>query len=29
MTLNEAEAGVEYIIKAIVTDDDEMQAFLF
>lgn len=29
MTLNEAAAGKEYIIKDIVTDDDEMQSFLF
>lgn len=29
MTLNEATTGKEYIIKDIVTDDDEMQSFLF
>ncbi|MCI5858041.1 MAG: ferrous iron transport protein A [Agathobacter sp.] len=29
MSLAEATAGVEYIIKELVTDDDEMEAFLF
>lgn len=29
MTLNEAELGVEYIIKRIETDDEELDAFLF
>ena len=29
MTLNEAELGVEYIIKQIETDDEELDAFLF
>lgn len=29
MTLLEAEVGVEYIIKEIVTEDGEMNAFLF
>lgn len=29
MTLREAEEGKEYIIKAIETDDDELDAFLF
>ena len=29
MTLREAVEGTEYIIKAIETDDDEMDAFLF
>lgn len=29
MNLTEAEAGVEYIIKDIVTDDEELNAFLF
>ena len=29
MTLLDAEIGVEYIIKDIVTDDEEMNAFLF
>lgn len=29
MTLLEAQAGEEYIIKDIVTDDEEMDAFLF
>ena len=29
MTLVEAEAGVEYIIKDIVTEDEELEAFLF
>lgn len=29
MTLKEAEAGREYIIKRIVTDDEELDAFLF
>lgn len=29
MTLLEAEVGEEYIIKDIVTDDEEMDAFLF
>ena len=29
MTLLDAEIGAEYIIKDIVTDDEEMDAFLF
>ncbi len=29
MTLLEAEAGKEYIVQEIVTDDEEMDAFLF
>ena len=29
MTLVEAEAGEEYIIKDIATDDEELEAFLF
>jgi len=29
MNLREAQAGEEYIIKDIVTDDEEMDAFLF
>ena len=29
MTLREAVEGIEYIIKAIETDDEEMNAFLF
>ena len=29
MTLNHADAGREYIIRAIDTDDEEMDAFLF
>ncbi len=29
MTLNEAQEGKEYIIQAIETDDDELNAFLF
>ena len=29
MTLREAEVGVEYIIKQIQTDDEELDAFLF
>ena len=29
MTLNEAVEGQEYIIKEIVTDDEELDAFLF
>jgi ferrous iron transport protein A len=29
MTLNEAQEGKEYIIEKILTDDDEMNAFLF
>lgn len=29
MTLRDAEAGKEYIIKEINTDDEEMDAFLF
>jgi len=29
MTLLEAQVGQEYIIKDIVTDDEEMDAFLF
>lgn len=29
MNLTEVQAGEEYIVKAIVTDDEEMDAFLF
>ena len=29
MTLKQAEEGTEYIIKAIETDDEELNAFLF
>lgn len=29
MNLKEAQAGEEYIIKEILTDDEEMDAFLF
>ena len=29
MTLMEAKEGEEYIIKDIMTDDEEMEAFLF
>ena len=29
MNLRDAEAGKEYIIKAIETDDEELDAFLF
>lgn len=29
MTLAEAQVGEEYIIKEIVTDDEELDAFLF
>lgn len=29
MTLLEAQEGIEYIIKEIVTDDEELDAFLF
>lgn len=29
MDLNQATLGVEYIIKDIVTDDEEMESFLF
>lgn len=29
MNLNDANVGVEYIIKDIQTDDDEMNSFLF
>ena len=29
MTLRDAEQGKEYIIKAIETDDEELDAFLF
>ena len=29
MSLAEAQAGKEYIIKEIVTEDEEMDAFLF
>ncbi len=29
MTLNEAELGVEYIVKQIATDDEDMVSFLF
>ena len=29
MNLIEAQPGIEYIIEDVVTDDDEMDAFLF
>lgn len=29
MNLNDAEVSIEYIIKDIVTDDEEMKSFLF
>lgn len=29
MNLTEVQTGIEYIIKEIVTDDEEMDAFLF
>ena len=29
MTLFEAQEGTEYIIRSILTDDEEMDAFLF
>ncbi len=29
MNLREAREGIEYIIKSIETDDDELDAFLF
>ena len=29
MTLNNAQEGMEYIIKSIVTDDEELDEFLF
>jgi ferrous iron transport protein A len=29
MNLKQAEVGVEYIIKSIETDDEELNAFLF
>ncbi len=29
MTLVEAQEGIEYIIKDIVTDDEDLDAFLF
>ena len=29
MNLREAEIGIEYIIKSIETDDEELDAFLF
>lgn len=29
MTLKEAKAGIEYIVKSMQTDDDELDAFLF
>lgn len=29
MNLNDAQVGEEYIIKDIMTDDDELNAFLF
>lgn len=29
MTLRQAETEKEYVIKSIVTDDDELDAFLF
>ncbi|MBQ8380743.1 MAG: ferrous iron transport protein A [Clostridia bacterium] len=29
MTLRDAEAGKEYVVKSIDTDDEELNAFLF
>lgn len=29
MTLKDAQEGIEYIIKEILTDDEELDAFLF
>ena len=29
MNLTEAQEGIEYVIKAIETDDEELNAFLF
>ncbi len=29
MNLTQAQEGVEYIVKSIVTDDEELDAFLF
>ncbi len=29
MTLLNAQEGIEYIVKDIITDDDELDAFLF
>ena len=29
MTLKQAEEGIEYTVKAIETDDEELNAFLF
>ena len=29
MNLREAQAGIEYIIKEILTEDEEMDSFLF
>ena len=29
MTLRQADEGIEYIVKAIETDDEELNAFLF
>lgn len=29
MTLQEAQVGVEYVVQAIQTDDDELNGFLF
>ena len=29
MNLRNAEAGIEYIIKEIITEDEELDAFLF
>lgn len=29
MTLNEAQEGIEYTVKSIDTDDEELDAFLF
>jgi len=29
MNLREAKEGIEYIIKEIITDDEELDAFLF
>ncbi len=29
MTLKQADEGIEYIIKAVETDDEELNAFLF
>lgn len=29
MTLRNAEEGIEYIIKSVITEDDDMDSFLF